>query len=361
MKHLISISISGALLFAFAHGCGDNSNDGVSSGNDAGAEGSRDSATSGGDGAKASVGQTSFGGCQIFPDDNPWDRDISKDPLDTDAMAQIMPKMALLTGVHPDWGTVTDHYGIPITVGPGGVPLPISFNSKYGASESDPLPCPNGGGQFCYPIPQNAAIEGGPAAKSTLDRHVLFLDTSGAPAHCSLYELYNTQNPTATGFTCASGAIFHLDTNALRPEGWTSADAAGLPILPGLVRFDEVSRGEITHAIRFTMDQTRAAYIHPATHQAGVNDATLPPMGLRVRLKASFDLSAFTGPSLVVLKAMQKYGLILADNGSNWYITGESNEGWGPLMSNLLTDLKKATGNDFEIVKSGALVVPPIP
>jgi hypothetical protein len=263
--------------------------------------------------------------------------------------------MALGTGLHPDWGTATDNYGIPITVGKAAAPALITWSTSYGPKESDPLACAKG--PFCYPIPLDAKIEGGPGGKSTGDRHVLFLATDAAPDHCVLYELYNTQNPANGGFTAGSGAIWKLDSNALRTEGWTSADAAGLPVMPGLVRLEEIKRGEITHAIRFTMDSSRQAYIHPATHAAGTDDASLPPMGLRLRLKASFDDSTFTGASKVISTAMKKYGVILADNGSNWYISGETEDGWAPEMDALLSNLGKVKGGDFEIVKTGTIVV----
>jgi hypothetical protein len=185
---------------------------------------------------------------------------------------------------------------------------------------------------------------------------VLYLDTAGAPNNCTLYELYNAQNPTGgSGWTAGNGAIFHLGSNALRTDGWTSADAAGLPILPGLVRYDEVVAGEIRHAIRFTVSRSQQGYIHPATHAAGNSSTTLPPMGLRLRLKASFDTSSFSGPTLVILTAMKKYGIILADNGSNWYISGESNEKWSALMDDLVSSLRKLHGSDFEVVDTGAI------
>jgi len=298
---------------------------------------------------------TTYAGCRIFPNDNPWNSAIDTAPLDTELMTSVMPKMALTTGLHPDWGTATDNYGIPITVGKAATPAPITWNTSYGPKESDPLAC--AAGPFCYPIPLDAKIEGGPGSKASSDRHVLFLATDAAPDHCVLYELYNTQNPSNGGFTAASGAIWKLDSNALRTEGWTSADAAGLPVMAGLVRLDEVKRGEITHAIRFTMDASQSAYIHPATHAAGDVDATLPPMGLRLRLKASFDDSAFTGASKVITTAMKKYGVMLADNGSNWYISGETEEGWAPEMDDLLQNLGKVKGGDFEIVKTGSVVV----
>jgi hypothetical protein len=267
--------------------------------------------------------------------------------------------MALSTGLHPDWGTFTEQYGIPITTGKAAAPAPITWNTTYGPRESDKLPCPGGGNEFCYPIPLNALIEGGPGAKATSDRHVLFLANDGAPDHCVLYELYNTQNQSGPGFTAASGAIFKLDSNALRPEGWTSADAAGLPVLAGLVRREEIQRGEITHALRCTMDRTQQAWFAPATHAAGARDASLPPMGLRVRLKASFDDSALGPTAKILVKAMKRFGLLLADNGSNWYVSGETHDAWGPLMDGLNSDLRKIKGSDFEIVKTGTVIVPP--
>jgi len=259
--------------------------------------------------------------------------------------------------MHPDWGEwSTDHYGIPFTSGAGAALQPITWTASWGASESDTNPCPTGNNQFCYPIPLSAPIEGGPSAASDADRHVLYIDTAGAPDNCTLYELYQAQNPTgSSGWTAANGAIFPLGSNALRPDGWTSADAAGLPILPGLVRYEEVAAGEIKHAIRFTLNSTYQGYIHPATHAAGQSNSALPPMGLRVRLKASFDASSFTGATLVVITAMKKYGLILADNGSNWYISGESNDGWAASMDNLVSSLSRIHGSDFEVVDTGTV------
>lgn len=355
--------------------CGDSASNGTgagtsgSSGTTGGTNGttgttggtSGSSGTSGSDASGTSGGVpgpgTMHAGCRIFPNDNAWNSTVDALPLDTELMASVMPGMALGTGLHPDWGTATDNYGIPITVGKAATPALITWNTSYGPNESDPLACAKG--PFCYPIPLDAKIEGGPGAKSTSDRHVLFLATDSAPDHCVLYELYNTQNPAGGGFTAASGAIWKLDSNALRTEGWTSADAAGLPVLAGLVRLEEIKRGEIPHALRFTMDSSRQAYIHPATHAAGSDDASLPPMGLRLRLKATFDDSAFTGASKVIATAMKKYGLILADNGSNWYVSGETDDAWAPEMDAVISSLGRVKGGDFEIVKTGTIVVPP--
>ena len=314
-----------------------------------------------GSGGASSVGSTnpvatgspSIAGCAIFPADNPWNLDISGYPLHSNS-ATYLSNMSSSTTFHPDWGTVSDEYGIPFKAGTGATPQPITWSESWGTTESDPLPCPTGTNKFCYPIPLDAPIEGGAGASTDSDRHVLYLDTAGAPGNCTLYELYNAQNPTGTsGWTAANGAIFHLGSNALRTDGWTSADAAGLPILPGLVRFDEVMAGEIRHAIRFTVSRSSQGYIHPATHAAGNSSTTLPPMGLRLRLKASFDTGAFSGPTLVILTAMKKYGIILADNGSNWYISGESNQGWEPYMDDLVSNLRKVKGSDFEVVDTG--------
>lgn len=358
-----------ALAAGSALACGSSSSNAPGAGGSSGASGTSGTTgttggTSGASGAAGDAGGTSGGipgpgtmyaGCRIFPNDNPWNSAVDTAPVDTELMASVMPGMALDTGLHPDWGTATDDYGIPITVGKAATPVPIAWNTNYGPKESDPLPC--AAGPFCYPIPLDAKIEGGPRAKSSSDRHVIFVANDAAPDHCMLYELYNTQNPSGGGFTAASGAIWKLDSNALRTEGWTSADAAGLAVLAGLVRLEEVKRGEITHAIRFTMDSSQQAYIRPATHAAGDVNPALPPMGLRLRLKASFDDSAFTGASKVITTAMKKYGIMLADNGSNWYISGETEEGWAPEMGAVLTNLGKVKGGDFEIVKTGTIVI----
>ena len=301
----------------------------------------------GGSTGTAQVG--SIGGCQIFPADNPWNQDISGLPLNSKA-STYLASMNGGTALHADWADYAaqgDYFGIPFTSGTGAAALPVNITDW--PDESDPAPCATGGGMFCYPIPLTAPVEN-PAED---DRHVLYLDTAGAPNNCTLYELYQGQS-SKSGWTAANGAIFHLGSNALRPDGWTSGDAAGLPILPGLVRFDEtINKKAITHAIRFTMKATQHAYIHPATHAAGTANASLPPMGLRLRLKASFDTSKFTGPSLVIMTAMKKYGIILADNGHDWYITGESNDAWVPYMDQISTDVAKMKGSDFEAVDTG--------
>jgi len=268
----------------------------------------------------------------MFPADNEWNRDVSGDPVDAKSADYIA--FILANGgqnVHPDFGS-NPEYGIPyVEVEESQAKVPVSFDY---ADESDPGP---------YPIPPDAPIEGGPNASG--DRHVLVLQ-KGA---CKLYETFDSHY-VGPGWQAGSGAVFDLNSNALRPEGWTSADAAGLPILPGLVRYDEaVTAGEIRHALRFTVSKTQQAYIHPATHYASSNtDANAPPMGLRLRLEASYDLSGFTGPSLAVMKALKKYGMIVADNGSNWFISGASHASFD---DDELGQLKGVPGSAFEVVE----------
>lgn len=204
----------------------------------------------------------------------------------------------------------------------------------------------------CYPFPPNAPVEGG--SNSTGDRHVLTLLADSAHNNCTLYEVWEgVKDANDNNWTAANGAIFNLYSDKLRPDGWTSADAAGLPILPGLVRYDEVAAGEIKHALRFTVSATQTGFIHPATHYASSsNNAALPPMGLRLRLKASYDISSYTGQSLVILAALKKYGMMVADNGSSWYITGAPDPGWDDTD---LDQLKQVPGSAFEVVVTGTI------
>ncbi len=266
-------------------------------------------------------------GCPLFPPDNPWRRVISAAPLNPRSAAWVA---SIGSGrfLHPDFGS-DPSYGIPYSVVPASqAKVPIRFTA-YG-DESDPGP---------YPIPPGARIEAGG------DAHVLV-----ASGDCHLYELYGAAR-SGTGWTAASGAVFDLRSNALRPAGWTSADAAGLPILPGLVRRDEVQAGHIDHALRFTVATTQRGYISPATHQAGsTTDPNVPPMGARFRLKASFDLSHYTGASRVILQALKTYGMFVADNGSNWFLSGATDTGWNDTD---LEQLKKVPGSAFEAVDTG--------
>ena len=282
------------------------------------------------------AGVPSVAGCRIFPSNNPWNTDVSGSPVDANSAAYLAAMNAATTFLHPDFGS-NPAYGIPYTsVGAGQAQVPMAFDY---ASESDPGP---------YPIPPNAPIEGG--AGATGDRHVLVVDSST----CKLYELYAAQF-VGPGWHAGSGAVFDLGSNALRPDYWTSADAAGLPILPGLVRYDEAAQnGEIDHALRFTVRSTQRAFIHPATHYASSStDPALPPMGLRVRLKASFDVSAFTGSSRAVLTALKRYGMLVADNGSDWFISGATDGRWNDAD---LNQLKRVPAGAFEVVQAGPII-----
>ncbi len=276
------------------------------------------------------------GGCTVFPPDNAWNRNIAGDPVHADS-ARIIARIQAIgsDNLHPDFGENPD-YGIPFVVVPANQPLvPIVYDA-YG-DESDPGP---------FPVPLDAPIEAG--AGSGGDRHVLVV-RSGT---CELFELYRSFRSGA-GWIADSGARFDLSSNALRPLGWTSADAAGLPILPGLVRYDEVAAGQILHAIRITFAQTRNGYILPATHAASSNsDPSLPPMGLRLRLRGSFDVSSLTGQARVIATAMQEHGVIVADNGSNWYFQGAPDPGWN---DDDLSQLKAISGTNFEVVDTGAV------
>lgn len=277
-------------------------------------------------------------GVQLFPADNPWNQDISALPVHPNSDAFIA-SIGAGTGLHPDFGTVWDGApnGIPYVVVPGNTPkVPVNF--EY-ADESDPGP---------YPIPEDPPIEGGPDSDG--DRHILIVDRD----NLKLYELYNAW-PRNGHWDAGSGAIFDLTSNALRPDFWTSADAAGLPILPGLVRYDEaVEKGQIRHALRFTAARTRRAFIHPATHFASSsNDPNLPPMGLRVRLKAGFDISGFPAEVQVILRALKSYGMFLADNGSNWFISGAPDPRWD---DEALSALRQVEGSNFEAVYTGEAI-----
>lgn len=285
----------------------------------------------------ARAGVPVVGGCSMFPADNWWNTDISKYPLDPRSSQYIK---SIPGNLHPDFGHNPD-YGIPVNiVTRSQKKVPVSFDYF---SQSDPGP---------YPIPPNAQIEGG--SHSNGDRHVLVLQ-QGA---CKLYEMWRAF-PKNGGkrWHAGSGAIFPLDTNKLRPNGWTSADAAGLPILPALIKCDEIAAGEIDHALRFTVERTQAGYIHPATHFASNSrDLDLPPMGLRVRLKASYDISHFNRTAKIVLTAMKIYGMFVADNGSNWYFQGEGGSASKCWNDNDLDALKNVPGTAFEVVKTGKIL-----
>jgi hypothetical protein len=279
--------------------------------------------------------------CPVFPANNAWNERVDRLPVAADS-AQLVASIGLDSPVHADFGSGTwdgGPIGIPFDVVSRRTPRSrVSF--EY-AGESN---------RVRYPIPRHVHIEGGPHA--TGDRHAVLVDKSA----CKLYELYALYPKTGGGWKGGSGAIWNLRSNALRPAGWTSADAAGLPIFPGLARYDEVARGVIDHALRFTAERTRKAYVYPARHYASdSNDPSLPPMGLRVRLKANVDISGFPRQARIVLQALKTYGMILADNGSSWYISGAPNPKWS---NDDLHTLGKITGSDFEVVDTSSLPDP---
>ena len=281
------------------------------------------------------------GGCPVFPDDNVWNVRVDALPVHPQSAAWIAT-IGSAKPLHPDFGTVYGGApnGIPYVVVPAGTPgVAVSF--EY-ADESDPGP---------YPIPTDPPIEGGPA--STGDRHVLIVEAG----RCRLYELYAAWRNPDGSWRAGSGAIFDLASNALRPKSWTSADAAGLPMLPGLVRYDEAAAGEIAHALRFTAPQTRGEYTWPARHEAsGLAGARYPPMGQRFRLKDAVDVSRFPASVRPILVALKRYGMMLADNGSSWFLSGAPDPRWS---DDELHALRELTGADFEAVDVSSLVVDP--
>jgi len=281
-----------------------------------------------------SAGGGSLAGRRPFPNDNPWNTDVSKAAVDPNSATLIAS--CGLRNLHPDFGTTYNGApnGIPyVIVHAGQATAPVSFDY---ADESDPGP---------YPIPADAPIEGG--ATSSGDRHVLVVDADA----WKLYELFDA-HPENGGksWHAGSGAVFDLGSNALRPAGWTSADAAGLPIFPGLVRYDEaVEAHNIAHALRFTCPRTRKAYVAPARHYASSDTSSaLPAMGMHVRLKASYDTASF-GPTIrTILRAMMKYGMFVADNGSGWFVSGAPDPRWS---DDELAALAKVPSSAFEVVR----------
>lgn len=281
--------------------------------------------------------RTELGTRQLFPADNPWNQAVEDQPVDPNSDA-ILASIGKEKGLHPDFGANYNGgpFGIPYVVVPGNaLRVPVKF--EY-ADESDPGP---------YPIPANAPIEGGPDAKG--DRHILIVDRDA----WKLYELFHVTRE-GEEWHAGSGAIFDLNSNKERPAGWTSADAAGLAILPGLARYDEVKAGAIKHALRFTVNRSRRAYVPPALHFASSHtDENLPPMGMRVRLRKEYDITGFPPQARVVLQALKTYGMLLADNGSDWYISGAPDPRWD---DDDLNSLKRVRGEAFEVVKMGPAV-----
>ncbi len=282
------------------------------------------------------------GHCSAFPSDNIWNIPVDSLPVDSHSDAYVST-IGPSAYAHPDFGSGLwdgGPIGIPYVSVPGTQPkVPVVFDY---ADESDPGP---------YPIPRNPPIEGG--RNGTGDRHVLIVDKD----HCILYELYHAYRQSDGSWEAGSGAVFDLSSNALRPRSWTSADAAGLPIFPGLVRYNEVASGQINHAIRFTAPQTRKAFTWPARHYASdLTGSRYPPMGQRFRLKADFDISGFSSEVQVILRALKKYGMILADNGAPWYLSGVPDSRWN---NDNLHELQQVLGSNFEAVDVSSLMIDP--
>jgi hypothetical protein len=280
-------------------------------------------------------------GCPVFPANNPWNQRVDRLPVARNS-ARLITSIGLTDPVHPDFGSGLyngEPIGIPYAVVSRRTPrVPVSF--QYG-SESD---------HGKYPLPRNVPIEGG--RRSSGDRHVIVVDSHA----CKDYELFAAYpHDGGRRWTAGSGAIFNLRSDHLRPAGWTSADAAGLPILPGLARYDEVKRGSIDHALRFTAPCTAPRYVYPARHEASTCSGFYPPMGLRVRLKAGINISRLPHQARVVAQTLKRYGLILADNGSPWYISGAPNRHWN---NDALHLLDRLTGRDFEVVDTSSLPHP---
>jgi len=277
---------------------------------------------------------------RLFPDDNPWNQPVDTAQVDPNS-DQIIALIGAGKAFHPDFGANWNGgpFGIPYVVVSGSqAPVTVTFDYD---DESDPGP---------YPIPADAPIEGG--ANSDGDRHVLIVDRD----NWKLYELFAAYPAPGGSWHAGSGAIFDLRSNLLRPAGWTSADAAGLPILAGLVRYDEVLAGAIRHALRFTVSRTQRAYIAPARHWASSDANPLrPPMGMRVRLKAGFATGGFPARVQVILQALKRYGMIVADNGSDWYLTGVADPRWDDEEMNTLKQLK---GSDFEVIRMTGVTTP---
>jgi len=296
---------------------------------------------------------STIAGCPMLPADNIWNTPVDTLPLESRSQDYIN-RIGADTAFHPDFGAP---YWTGTRMAPIGIPYNVVSSSQpkkmvyFGyADESDPGP---------YPVPDIPLIEGilpGGDQNIDGDRHILIVDSD----NCFLYEMFYSWPRNDDSWDAGSGAIFDLRSNDLRPDGWTSADAAGLPILPGLVRYDEVAAGEISHAIRFTARNShiRQAYVWPARHQANTSSSlSLPPMGQRFRLKASFDISGFSAHTRVILTAMKKYGIILADNGSDWYVSGVADDRWD--NDTLVGEFRQVHGSDFEAVDVSSLMVSP--
>jgi hypothetical protein len=348
MRRLVTLGIGSLVWTALAMSAGcsssDSNGDSTSNAGNGGELGDTGNTNRGGtshggaSGAGSGDGPT-VGRCTVFSAESAWNQDVSDLPLhpESDAFIESIGTDGTL---HPDFGTVWDGapIGIPYVVVDGQAKVAIDFGDY--SEESDPGP---------YPIPADAPIEGG--NDSDGDRHVLVVDESD----CTLYELYRGFPNDDGSWTADSGAVWPLAGNPSRPAGWTSADAAGLPILPGLARYDEVvERGEVLHALRFTVSQSQKAYVAPASHYASSStDPSLPPMGLRLRMKADFDCSAMSAEVRVLCTGLKRFGMIVADNGSDWYVSGAPDSRWN---DENLNDFKTIPGSAFEVVDTGSFV-----
>lgn len=287
-----------------------------------------------------------IGGCPVFPVNNIWNTPIDQMPIDPRSK-QYVESIGAQINIHPDFGSAKIEgtpIGIPFVVVPMKQPkVAVNFRAfgdeQANSEESDAGP---------YPIPANAPIEGGPQSKD--DRHVIVVQEGS----CTLFELYKAVPATGGSWNAVSSAKFDLEGNELRIDGWTSADAAGLPIFPGLVRAEEIAAGEIKHALRFTAPRTRKAYVWPARHFASNStDSMLPPLGQRFRLRGDFDVSRFSPVNQIILRALKKYGMMLADNGAAWFISGAPHSDWNDTQ---LRELRKVIGSDFEAVDVSSLI-----
>tara|TARA_R110001592_G_scaffold153056_2_gene381093 strand:+ start:4370 stop:5332 length:963 start_codon:yes stop_codon:yes gene_type:complete len=270
--------------------------------------------------------------CEAFPKNNIWNTKITNAPLHKNS--KLWLDSLGLKKIHPDFGSPTFYRPF--------IGIPINYTNQFTQKYSVQFTYKEESDKQAYPIPFNVKIEGG--SLSTGDRHIISIDTDT----CLLYELFNAHRSKNGQWTAGSGAIFDLKSNDLRPLGWTSADAAGLPIYPGLVKYHELASGTINHALRFTIPKTSKNFIWPARHFASKkNDQSLPPMGMRLRLKSSFNINVLSPQAKVIAKTLQEYGMILADNGGALFITGEPNENWD---NDGLRDLKQLNTHDFEVV-----------
>ena len=290
------------------------------------------------------------GGCEVFPADNPWNTRIDARPV-AGASARIISKQAAGAKVHLDLGVTEEYYGIPVNLAPAdqaALPLRFGVEGEDYRDESDPGP---------VPVPPRADIEGGSTEQpdpASGDRHVITVQRGT----CELIELYKAKRVvdaqgSVVAWRAASSARWRLDSNALRPRGWTSADAAGLPILPGLLDYDEAATGRITHALRFTLPRARNAYVYPARHCGSTLGAAYPAYGMRFRLKASVPSRAYTGAARAIVVAMKRYGLIYADQGSAMYVTGTADPRWADALDQFRD--RPLDGSRFEVVRPGRI------